>query len=165
MCNTCKWFYLWRTINLKQRIRRHKLDVFHAKNSFCKICSEHLRDCSRIKEQGFFLWAFWIYIYIYINIYVMFYLYHIYYMSPVYMNLEWPSEICICNCVCVASLLKNIFSNWIPEKYSKISEKGLWINTLYFPVKLLIKFKINLYSSTFRNWFCNLYDTYHTDFL
>ena len=50
MCNTCEWFHLGQTTNLKQRIRKHKSDVFHPQNSFCKKCSEHLRDCSRMKE-------------------------------------------------------------------------------------------------------------------
>ena len=50
MCNTCEWFYLGQTTNLKQRIRKHKSDVFHPQNSFCKKCSEHLRDFSRMKE-------------------------------------------------------------------------------------------------------------------
>ena len=48
--NTCEWFYLGQTINLKQKIRKHKSDVFHPQNSFCKKCSEHLRDFSRKKE-------------------------------------------------------------------------------------------------------------------
>ena len=46
MCNTCERFYLGQKTNLKQRIRKHKWDVFHLQNSF----SEHLRDCSRMKE-------------------------------------------------------------------------------------------------------------------
>ena len=58
MCNTCEWFYLGQTINLKQRIRKHKLDVFHPQNSFCKKCSEHLRDCSRMKEPFFSIYPF-----------------------------------------------------------------------------------------------------------
>ena len=42
MCNTCEWFYLGQATNLKQRIRK-----------LCKKCSEHLRDCSRMKEPFF----------------------------------------------------------------------------------------------------------------
>ena len=101
MCNTCEWFYLGQTTNLKQRIRKHKSDVFHPQNSFCKKCSEHLRDCSRMKEPFFriypfsyenkkelrefkekrfimshkvcfFLWVFWKYIYQGIYIYPSF---------------------------------------------------------------------------------------------
>ena len=49
MCNTCEWFYLGQTINLKQRIRKHKSDVFHPLDS-CKKCSEHLRECTRLKK-------------------------------------------------------------------------------------------------------------------
>ena len=43
MCNTCEWFYLEQTTNLKQRIRKHKSEAFHPQNSFCK-------KCSRMKE-------------------------------------------------------------------------------------------------------------------
>ena len=50
MCNICERFYLGQTTNLKQRIRKHKLDVFNPENSFCKKYSKHLRDCSRMKE-------------------------------------------------------------------------------------------------------------------
>ena len=53
MCNTCEWFYLGQTTNLKQRIRKYKSDVFHPQNSFCKKRSEHLRDCSRMREPFF----------------------------------------------------------------------------------------------------------------
>ena len=40
--------------NLKQRIRKHESGVFHAQNSFCKKCSEHLRNCSTMKEMTSF---------------------------------------------------------------------------------------------------------------
>ena len=55
MCNTCEWFYLGqKTRELeKRRIRKHKSDVFYPQNSFCKKCSEHLSDCSRMKEPFF----------------------------------------------------------------------------------------------------------------
>ena len=49
MPNTCEWFYLGQTANLKQKIKKHKSDVFHSQNSFYKKCSEHLRDRSRMK--------------------------------------------------------------------------------------------------------------------
>ena len=58
MSNTCEWFYLGQTTNLKQRIRKLKSDVFHAQNSFCKKYSEHLRDCSRMKEPFFRIYPF-----------------------------------------------------------------------------------------------------------
>ena len=58
MSNTCEWFYLGQTTNLKQRIRKHKSDVFHPQNSFCKKCSEHLRDCSKMKEPFFRIYPF-----------------------------------------------------------------------------------------------------------
>ena len=38
--------------------KKHKLDVFHPQNSFCKKCSEHLRDCSRMKEPFFSIYPF-----------------------------------------------------------------------------------------------------------
>ena len=47
MCNTCEWFDLDQTTNLKKRIRKHKSDVFHPQNSFCKKFLEHLRDCRK----------------------------------------------------------------------------------------------------------------------
>ena len=58
MCSTSAWFYLGQATNLKQRIRKHKLDVFHPQNRFCKKCSEHLRDCSRMKEPFFRIYPF-----------------------------------------------------------------------------------------------------------
>ena len=58
MCSTSAWFYLEQATNLKQRIRKHKLDVFHPQNRFCKKCSEHLRDCSRMKEPFFRIYPF-----------------------------------------------------------------------------------------------------------
>ena len=54
MCNTCEWFYLGQTANLKHRIRKDKSDIFHPQNSFFfKKCSEHLCDCIRMKEPFF----------------------------------------------------------------------------------------------------------------
>ena len=58
MCNTYEWFYLRETTNLKQRIRKLKSHVFHPQNSFCKKCSEHLPDCSRMKEPFFIIYPF-----------------------------------------------------------------------------------------------------------
>ena len=34
LCNTYEWFYLGQTTNLKHKIRKHKLGVFHHQNSF-----------------------------------------------------------------------------------------------------------------------------------
>ena len=53
MYNTYEWFYLGQIANLKQRIGKHKSDFFHPQNSYCKKCSEHLPDCSRMKEPFF----------------------------------------------------------------------------------------------------------------
>ena len=58
MYNTCEWFYLGQTTNLKQRIRKHKLDIFHPQNNFCKKCPEHLGDCSRMKEPFLRIYPF-----------------------------------------------------------------------------------------------------------
>ena len=58
MCNTCEWFYLGQIANLKHRIRKHKSDVFHPQKSFCKKCSDYLRDCSRMKEPFFRIYPF-----------------------------------------------------------------------------------------------------------
>ena len=56
--NTCDWFYLGQPISLKQRIRKYKSDVFHPQNRFPKKCSEHLRDCSKMKEPFFRIYPF-----------------------------------------------------------------------------------------------------------
>ena len=58
VCSTCEWFYLGQTTNLKQRIRKHKSDVSHPHNSFCKKFSKHLRDCWRMKEPFFRIYPF-----------------------------------------------------------------------------------------------------------
>ena len=57
MCNICEWFYLGKKANSKQIIK-HKSDVFHPQNSFCKKCSEHLRNCSRMKYSFFRIYPF-----------------------------------------------------------------------------------------------------------
>ena len=49
---------LGQTASLKQRIRKHKSDVFHPQNSFCKKCSERLRNCRRMKEPFFRIYPF-----------------------------------------------------------------------------------------------------------
>ena len=42
-------FILVKTIDFKQRIRKHKSDVKHPQNSTCRECAEHLRDCAKIE--------------------------------------------------------------------------------------------------------------------
>ena len=49
ICNNCDYFYLGKTIDFKQRIRKHKSDVKHPQNSTCRECAEHLRDCAKIE--------------------------------------------------------------------------------------------------------------------
>ena len=44
ICNNCDYFYLGKTIDFKQRIRKHKSVVKHPQNSTCRECAEHLRD-------------------------------------------------------------------------------------------------------------------------
>ena len=56
--DTCDWFYQGQTANLKQRIRKHKSDVFHPQSIFSKKCSEHWRDCRRMKEPFFRIYSF-----------------------------------------------------------------------------------------------------------
>ena len=50
--NHCEYFSLRKTIEFKQRIRKHKSDVKHPQNSTCRECAEHLRDCA--KNEPFF---------------------------------------------------------------------------------------------------------------
>ena len=45
-CNNCWEFYIGQTENIKQRVNKHKSDIFHPENSFCKKCSNHLRNHS-----------------------------------------------------------------------------------------------------------------------
>ena len=45
ICNYCDYFYLGKTIDFKQEIRKPKSDVKHPSNSTCRECTEHLRDC------------------------------------------------------------------------------------------------------------------------
>ena len=49
ICNNCDYFYLGKTIDFKQRIRKHKSDVKHPQNSICRECVEQLRDCAKIE--------------------------------------------------------------------------------------------------------------------
>ena len=45
-CRKCWKFYIGETGDLKIRTRKHKSDINHPKNSFCRELSEHLRSCS-----------------------------------------------------------------------------------------------------------------------
>ena len=58
ICNDCDFFYIRQTEELKQRTRKHKLDVIHPNNSNCKKCSENLRTCSKMKEPYFNIYPF-----------------------------------------------------------------------------------------------------------
>ena len=58
MCNTSVCFFLGQIAYLKHRSRKYKSDVFHPHSSFCKKCSEHLRDFSRMKELFLTIYSF-----------------------------------------------------------------------------------------------------------
>ena len=58
ICNNCDYFYLGKTIDFKQRMRKHKSDVKHPQNSTCRECAEHLRDCAKI-EPFFQIYPFY----------------------------------------------------------------------------------------------------------
>ena len=49
ICNNCNYFYLGKTIDFKQRKRKHKSELKHPQNSTCRECAEHLRDCAKIE--------------------------------------------------------------------------------------------------------------------
>ena len=49
ICKTCDNFYLGKTQDFKQRTAKHKSNVKNPHNSTCRICSEHIRDCSQAK--------------------------------------------------------------------------------------------------------------------
>ena len=58
ICNNCDYFYLGKTIDFKQRIRKRKSDVKHPQNSTCREYAEHLRDCAKI-EPFFQIYPFY----------------------------------------------------------------------------------------------------------
>ena len=49
ICNNCDYFYLGKTIDFKQRIRKHKSDVKHPQSSTCREYAENLRNCAKIE--------------------------------------------------------------------------------------------------------------------
>ena len=51
VCRKCWRFYIGETSDLKKRTRKHKSDVKHPKNSYCRELAEHLRSCSRSSPQ------------------------------------------------------------------------------------------------------------------
>ena len=58
ICNNCDYFYLGKTIDFKQRIRKHKPNFKHSQNSTCRECAEHLRYCAKI-EPFFQIYPFY----------------------------------------------------------------------------------------------------------
>ena len=51
VCRKCWKFYIGETKDLKKRTRKHKSDISHPKNSYCRELAEHLRSCSRHSPQ------------------------------------------------------------------------------------------------------------------
>ena len=49
ICNNCDYFYLGKTIDFKQRIRKYKSDVKHPQNGTYRELAEHLRNCAKIE--------------------------------------------------------------------------------------------------------------------
>ena len=49
ICNNCDHFYHGKTIDFKQRIRKHKSDVKDPHNSTCRECAEYLRYWAKIE--------------------------------------------------------------------------------------------------------------------
>ena len=58
-CNNPPDFYLGKTDDTKQRMRKHASDVRHPENSNCRVCSEHLRECSGLVEPFFKMYPFY----------------------------------------------------------------------------------------------------------
>ena len=58
ICNSCNFFYIGQTEELKQLTRKHKSDVIDPNKSNCKNCSEHLRTFPKMKEPYFNIYAF-----------------------------------------------------------------------------------------------------------
>ena len=54
ICSNCDFFYIGQAEELKQRTRKHNLDVIYPN----KKCSEHLRTCSKMKEPYFNIYPF-----------------------------------------------------------------------------------------------------------
>ena len=58
MCTTCDWFYLGQKANLGRELENINQIFFSSQNNFCKQWSEHLRDCSIMKECFFRIYLF-----------------------------------------------------------------------------------------------------------
>ena len=58
ICNNYDYFYLGKTVDFKQRIRKHKSDVKHPQNSTSRECAERLRDSAEI-ETFFQIYPFY----------------------------------------------------------------------------------------------------------
>ena len=56
ICRTCWMFYIGETKNLKPRTRKHRSDVLHPKNTYCKKLSAHLRKCSKMIGPYFLIY-------------------------------------------------------------------------------------------------------------
>ena len=58
LCKNCCENYLGKSDTIKHRIAKHKSDVLNPHNSMCKICTNHLRDCSKFVEPYFVFYPF-----------------------------------------------------------------------------------------------------------
>ena len=58
MCTNCTNVYVGKAKSLKSRVSKHASDVRHPHNSKCRKCTDHLRDCSEMKEPFFHFYPF-----------------------------------------------------------------------------------------------------------
>ena len=56
--NNCDYFYVGKTIDFKEKIRKHNSYVKHPQKSTCRECAEHLRECAKI-EPFFQIYLFY----------------------------------------------------------------------------------------------------------
>ena len=53
ICGSCWEFYIGQTKDGKQRVCKHKSDVFNPHNSFCREFCEHVRNCTNYQQPLF----------------------------------------------------------------------------------------------------------------
>ena len=59
LCNYCDEYYLGKAAVVKSRCSKHASDVRLPWNSNCRVCSEHLRNCSNLIEPYFTYYPFY----------------------------------------------------------------------------------------------------------
>ena len=57
-CKRCRENYLGKSDSTKRRVGKHKSDVLIPENSNCRVCADHLRDCSKLVEPYFVFYPF-----------------------------------------------------------------------------------------------------------